>query len=462
MKHITIEDEFKLQSKDDNVNTKNDNNLNSIDVIGTKRSFTITTNGKPNLENKNLKSIELIEKSIIDYISEIDHENCLPNDEDSFFICDLGEIKKSVEIWNKSLPSVQPHYAVKCNSNLKVLQTLYSLGVNFDCASKQEIDLILSMAIQPDKIIYANPCKTNSFIRHANSQDVNLTTVDNVHELYKISKFHPGCKILIRLITDDSTAQCQLSTKFGCDLSIAINEILPIAKELGLNVHGVAFHVGSGAKDFTSIYQAIKDSKTLFEKMFEFGFTPQLLDIGGGFERGTFNELSKMVNFALEKYFPLEYTTNHGIKFIAEPGRFMVANAFTLITHVIARRDLAENENDVKAMLYINDGVYGNLNCILFDHQNPKVYVLTNKNQLYYKQELLEKSQNQKGFNYSVWGPTCDGLDCVSSFVQLSKNIEVGDWLFFENVGAYTSCASTRFNGLSTGETETLYVDSSI
>ena len=130
--------------------------------------------------------------------------------------------------------------------------------------------------------------------------------------------------------------------------------------------------------------------------MFEFGFTPQLLDIGGGFERGTFNELSKMVNFALEKYFPLEYTTNHGIKFIAEPGRFMVANAFTLITHVIARRDLAENENDVKAMLYINDGVYGNLNCILFDHQNPKVYVLTYKNQLYYKQKLLEKSQNQK------------------------------------------------------------------
>ena len=62
-------------------------------MIGTKRSFTFTTNGKPNLENKNLKSIELIEKSIIDYISEIDHENCLPNDEDSFFICDLGEIK---------------------------------------------------------------------------------------------------------------------------------------------------------------------------------------------------------------------------------------------------------------------------------------------------------------------------------------------------------------------------------
>ncbi|RCK56305.1 Ornithine decarboxylase [Candida viswanathii] len=457
MKHITIEDEFKLQTNnEDDVNK--DNNLNSIDVISkTKRGLGVATTTN---QKRNLKSIELIEQSIVEYVSQIDHEVCLPNDEDSFFICDLGEIKKSVEIWKKSLPTVQPHYAVKCNSNQEVLQTLYSLGVNFDCASKQEIDMILSMKIHPDKIIYANPCKTNSFIRHANMQDVNLTTVDNVHELYKISKFHAGCKILIRLITDDSTAQCQLSTKFGCDLNIAVNEILPVAKELGLNVHGVAFHVGSGARDFTSIYQAIKDSKALFEQMYAMGFAPQLLDIGGGFERETFNELSKMVNFALEKYFPLEYTAEHGIRFIAEPGRFMVANAFTLITHVIARRDLAQNENDIKAMLYINDGVYGNLNCILFDHQNPKVYVLTNKGELFYKQELLENLA-AKGFNYSVWGPTCDGLDCVSSFVKLSKNIEVGDWLFFENVGAYTSCASTRFNGLSTGETETIYVDSS-
>ncbi|EMG46752.1 SPE1 Ornithine decarboxylase [Candida maltosa Xu316] len=453
MKHTIVDSESVV------VKLQNEDNLNSTEII-TRNLPTTTTTTTTNLVDKDIKSIDLIEAKISNRISEIDHENCLPNDEDSFFICDLGEIEKSVSIWKNYLPNVQPHYAVKCNSNIQILQKLHGLGVNFDCASKAEIDLVLSLGYDSEQIIYANPCKTNSFIRHSEKQNVNLTTVDNVHELYKIQKFHPNCNILIRLITDDSTAQCQLSTKFGCDLNVAINEILPVAKKLDLNVYGVAFHVGSGAKDFTSIYQAIKDSRELFDKMYEFGFDPKILDIGGGFERETFADSAKMVNFALDKYFPAQFVQPRQIRFIAEPGRFMVANAFTLITHVIARRDLPQNSNNVNAMLYINDGVYGNLNCILFDHQNPRIYVLTNKNQLYYKQELTTTTANQGGYNFSVWGPTCDGLDCVSSFVKLSKDIQVGDWLFFENVGAYTSCASTKFNGLSTGETETLYVNS--
>lgn len=491
MKNTIIENdsEIKLQ-----------NDLNHHIGISSSNSVTTTTATNINNNNNNgqlivektLKAINLIENSIKNHILKIDYENCLPNDEDSFFVCDLGEIINSVNQWKQQLPMIQPYYAVKCNSNFKVLTLLNELGINFDCASKNEIDLILSLNIQQahQKIIYANPCKTNSFIRHAANENVNLTTVDNIYELYKLAKFHPHCKILIRLITDDSTAQCQLSSKFGCELNIAIKEILPKAKELGLQIYGVAFHVGSGAKDFNSIYQAIKNSRILFNEMLSLGFQPKLLDIGGGFERETFLQLSQMVKFALSKYFPQEFIQSNEIKFIAEPGRFMVANAFTLITHVIARRDLStqttaaagaatvmgSNGNDIvpSAMLYINDGVYGNLNCILFDHQNPKVYVLTNQNQLFYKQEMMMKSllidtsannnnnNNNKvdGFNFSIWGPTCDGLDCVSSLVKLSKNVQVGDWLFFENVGAYTSCASTKFNGLSNGETKTLYVNS--
>lgn len=470
MKHTIIENEPEIKLQND---------LNHhIEISPNTKTTNGTTTTTTTLNvNKTLKAIDLIETSIKNHILTIDHENCLPNDEDSFFVCDLGEIINSVNQWQQILPMVQPYYAVKCNSNPQILTTLSELGVNFDCASKNEIDLVLSLGIHQahERIIYANPCKTNSFIRHAADENVNLTTVDNVHELYKLAKFHPHCKILIRLITDDSTAQCQLSTKFGCDLNTAIGEILPKAKELGLQVHGVAFHVGSGAKDFSSIYQAIKDSRILFDEMLSMGFTPKLLDIGGGFERETFPQLSQMVKFALEKFFPIEFSQSNEIKFIAEPGRFMVANAFTLITHIIARRDLPtggnNHNNDMtpSAMLYINDGVYGNLNCILFDHQTPKVYVLTNENQLFYKQEMMRSllvnnnnNNNNKtdGFKFSIWGPTCDGLDCVSSLAKLSKNVQVGDWLFFENVGAYTSCASTKFNGLSSGETKTLYVNS--
>lgn len=315
---------------------------------------------------------------------------------------------------------------------------------------KNEIDIVLGLGFSPDRIVYANPCKTNSYIRYANDSNVNLTTVDNPQELYKLHKYHPECGILLRIATDDETAQCRLSTKFGCSVDTAVNELLPLAAKLGLNVRGVAFHVGSGAKDFDSIHEAVRDSRFIFDKGIDeygYGKTMNILDIGGGFEMETFDKSSAMVKLSLEKYFSSDYCSSQNIKFIAEPGRLMVSKAFTLAAHIIARRDLPRSlkeSNDIEAMLYINDGVYGNMNCILFDHQNPVPHVLTHKNSLYYNEQVSDRTTKHQ---FSIWGPTCDGLDCVSNRSALYHNVEVGDWLYFPDLGAYTSAATTSFNG---------------
>lgn len=408
--------------------------------------------------SENRLSKELIGKALCDQISKIDHESCNAGDEDSFFVCDLGEVYRSFKLWKHHLPMVHPHYAVKCNTDINVINLLSRLGAGFDCASKNEIDVILGSGVTPERIVYANPCKTNSFIRHAREKNVNLTTVDNAQELHKLKRFHPNCGILIRLATDDETAQCRLSTKFGCTLETALEELLPLASELGLIVKGVAFHVGSGAKDFDSIYKAVRDSRAVFDRgLKDFNFPMDTLDIGGGFEKETFEQSSSMVRLSLDKFFPDEYAKKLQIKFIAEPGRFMVANAFTLATHVIARRDIPQNKgtlDNIQAMIYINDGVYGNLNCILFDHQEPRPYVLSHNGKFCYD-EQIESSKSK----FSIWGPTCDGLDCISNKCLLSKNVQVGDWLYFPDLGAYTSAATTSFNGFK-GLAQTIYVSS--
>lgn len=399
-------------------------------------------------------SKKLVGRALISEVENIDHDICEAGEEDSFFVADLGDVARSYRLWQEKLPMVQAHYAVKCNTDRNVVSLLGHLGANFDCASKQEIDTVLSLGFEASRIVYANPCKTNSFIRHARANNVNLTTVDNVQELYKLQKFHPECNILIRLITDDESAQCQLSTKFGCSVATAMTELLPISKELGLNVVGVAFHVGSGAKDFTSIYKAIKDSREVFSAAEALGFHMKILDIGGGFERETFEQSSEMVRLSLAEFFPISYVRENGIRFVAEPGRFMVANAFTLATHVIARRCLGSNAEAMEAMLYINDGVYGNLNCILFDHQHPTAQVLKHDGRFFF-----ETDEPLQRYSFSIWGPTCDGLDCVLSKTSLAANIQVGDWLYFSNLGAYTSAATTTFNGLG-GNARVKYVTS--
>ncbi len=72
--------------------------------------------------------------------------------------------------------------------------------------------------INPARIIYANPCKAASFVRHAAANNVGLTTFDNADELDKMKRYHPSCKLVIRILTDDSKSACQLGLKFGAPL----------------------------------------------------------------------------------------------------------------------------------------------------------------------------------------------------------------------------------------------------
>jgi ornithine decarboxylase len=72
-----------------------------------------------------------------------------------------------------------------------MLQLLAALGAGFDCASKAEIQTILNnKLVDPSRIIYANPCKTRSFIKFAADQNVKLMTFDNEEELLKIIGLH--------------------------------------------------------------------------------------------------------------------------------------------------------------------------------------------------------------------------------------------------------------------------------
>lgn len=84
-------------------------------------------------------------------------------------------------------------------------------------------------------------------------------------------------------------------------------------------------------------------------------------------------------------------------------------------------------------MYYINDGVYGSFNCILYDHQ---VIV----------PQPLDEYPGAIYRNSSIWGPTCDSLDQVVENIMLPE-MKIGDWFVFEDMGAYTLPVASPFNG---------------
>lgn len=116
------------------------------------------------------------------------------NQEDPFYVFDIGDIVKKHQIWIEKMPRVIPHYAVKCNDNEVVLATLVALGTSFDCASKAEINKILAMGVNPERIIFANPTKPKSHIRYATVVGVKTMTFDCDIELHKIKAICPDAK----------------------------------------------------------------------------------------------------------------------------------------------------------------------------------------------------------------------------------------------------------------------------
>ena len=133
---------------------------------------------------------------------------------DAFYLLDAGDVFRKFEQWRRLLPRVEPFYAVKCNSDPVVLQSLHTLGTGFDCASMVEIQTMLDLGADPKKIIFAHPCKPPHHIKYALEHGVEMMTFDNIDELEKIKAIHPAAKLVIRVHTDDSKATSRVSSRW--------------------------------------------------------------------------------------------------------------------------------------------------------------------------------------------------------------------------------------------------------
>jgi ornithine decarboxylase len=368
-----------------------------------------------------------LEDIIYKYISEKDKY-----DDEPFYIVDLEKVEQQFKKWIRYLPYIQPYFAVKSNPDNKIINLLAKLGCNFDCASKNELINALSIINNPDRIIFANPCKISSHLIYACENNINKMTFDCVEELEKIYNIFPEAQIILRICVDDTNSKCKFNSKFGCPLC-NIPVIFDKIKSLRMNLYGFSFHVGSGCSDAKSFYNAIKDCYYTYKISQEYGFNINIIDIGGGFpgvdKNIMFADICYNINKAVDDFFSYE-KKNNIIKFIAEPGRYFTEATHTLVINVIAKK----RESDV-IKYYLNDGIYGSFNCINYDHQTPVIIPLL-------------KKENIIKYNTTFFGPTCDSMDCIYKDIQYQE-LNVGDWLYISNFGSYTTAPSSSFNGFS-------------
>jgi len=323
---------------------------------------------------------------------------------------------------------------VKANSNPEIIKTLFNEGSSFDVASYNEFmqvhEYIKHFEEDEkhfyiwDKIIFSNTIKDRETLRKIKKYKP-LVTYDNLDELKKIKDHCSTAGLVLRLKVPDTGSQVEMSSKFGAEPAEAY-ELLHHAAELGLDIEGLSFHVGSQCTNFDNYTRALELTSELLHEARAKGHTVKLIDIGGGFpvpydaQVPRFEKLADVLNTDFKRLFPDD------IEILAEPGRFMVATAAMLVTEIIGKA-----RRDGKIFYHINDGVYHTFSGVVFDHWIPNFHS--------FKQGKREVC--------AVVGPTCDSFDKITLSAQLPRNLEIGDRLYTENIGAYSTASTTHFNG---------------
>jgi len=352
--------------------------------------------------------------------------------DEAFYVIDLGVILEQFKKWKSLMARFEPYYAVKCCPDPIVLSFLSLLGCSFNCSSKQEIINCTELNIPSQKLLYDNPIKDSHYIKFARSQDVDFMMFDNETELYKIKLYHPYSQLLIKIKTKEGKIPNKMKDYTGCTVQ-ETKFLLEKAKFLDLQVIGVSFNVGTRCSEPELFEGAIKDARSVFTIAKELGMNLNMLNCGAGFPGWEsespvkFEELAKVINESIDKYF----ADIEDLKLIAEPCRFFVTRSHTLVFNVIGKKKLIEN-GETKFLYYMNEGVYGSFNCIVYDGAVPEIFPFNER--------------KEKKFKSTIFGPTCDSMDTISRDMELPELV-VGEWCYVENFGAYTQTAATTFNG---------------
>ncbi|KAB7616189.1 type III PLP-dependent enzyme [Amylibacter sp. SFDW26] len=349
-------------------------------------------------------------------------KQCQPDIPVLFF--NPNKLTGTAKIFHDHFPGLVT-YAVKANPDPNVIKTLISCGItSFDVASPVEIDLIRNIA--PNATLhYHNPVRSIAEIKHAVSKNIRCYSVDRIAELDKLLKYVPaGAEISVRLKLDLEGAAYDFGSKFGAKPGDCI-ALLERLKNSNYRT-SMTFHPGTQCTDPKAWELYIKTCADIAKKA---GCVLERLNVGGGFPSfRAKNKPDLMAFFETIGTAVANHFDNSIPKLVCEPGRSLSADGYSLATRVKALD---------KKTIFLNDGVYAGLT--EFRDIGP-----VDRYQTIASDGTPKTGAKAK---YTVFGPTCDSLDQLPEPLPLPSTIAEGDYILFENMGAYVKSITTQFNG---------------
>jgi len=339
-------------------------------------------------------------------------------------IVDCERVRVQLRKLRKALPGVDLHYALKPLPHSAVVRTVNAEGAFMDLATTGEVQLVQRLGIDPNRCIHTHPIKRDIDIRNALEFGVKVFVVDNPDEVRKFVPYKDKAELLLRVSFRSPGAVCDLSRKFGCDPENAV-ALARLAAELGIQVRGLSFHVGSQAADAGKHVEAIEACAQLLAtaRKEKLGVC-DTLDIGGGFPIDYMKHVPEIGPFCAPIRAALAKLPKK-VRVIAEPGRFIAGPSAIGVASVMGR---AQREGHW--WYYLDDGLYGSYSGQIYDHAR-------------YPVEPLKESPER--LPSVLAGPTCDSIDVIAENLMLPE-LKAGDLIVGRAMGAYTWASASEFN----------------
>ena len=358
--------------------------------------------------------------------------------ETPFYFYDIELLKQTIKAIQKEIESkpYYVHYALKANTNNRLLQEISKQGIGADCVSGNEILKAIENGFNPKNIAFAGVGKTDKEIEIALDNDIFSFNVESIPELHAINALaiarNKKAKIALRINPNvDAHTHSYITTglienKFGLEEE-DIPEVLKLLPTLtSLELIGLHFHIGSQITELSSFKDLCSKINELQNHFESKGIWLEHINVGGGLGIDYVSPNKyPIANFSdYFKLFSTHLELRKGQTLHFELGRSVVAQCGSLISRVT----------------YLKKGIKRNfiiLDAGMTDLIRPALY------QAFHNIENL--TSDKEKCEYDIVGPICESSDTFAKNFELNKT-QRGDIIAIRSAGAYGEVMASRYN----------------
>ncbi len=336
----------------------------------------------------------------------------------------------------KDVPRKHLAFAIKSNPNLGVLRVLARQGYGADVVSGGELERAIAAGMAPDDIVFSGVGKTRAELALGLDRGIGQFNIEHEAEGVALAEIalakEMTARAVLRVNPDvDAGTHAKISTgkadnKFGVGIDVAPAMFDRLAALPGLQMRGIAVHIGSQLTSLAPLEAAFERVGRLVADLRAAGHNITHVDLGGGLGV-SYRPEDNPPSMADYGAMVARVTKDWDVTLMFEPGRVIAGNTGVLLTEVLWVKPGATNPFVI-------------VDAAMNDLARPALYDA-------YHDFVAVKPTGAK-MTASIVGPVCETGDTFARD-RVTDAVEPGDLAVFRTAGAYGATMASTYNSRS-------------